>query len=83
MIAFLILLTLIIANKLFKVESIIYYLLSGMCLWYFIHLSGVHSTISGILLSITIPSKVYSYKKSTLERMQYFLLYPVLVKIPI
>lgn len=73
MIAFLILLTLIIANKLFKVESIIYYLLSGMCLWYFIHLSGVHSTISGILLSITIPSKVYSYKKSTLERMQYFL----------
>ena len=73
MIAFLILLTLIIANKLFKVESIIYYLLSGMCLWYFIHLSGVHSTISGILLSIAIPSKAYSYKKSTLERMQYFL----------
>lgn len=73
MIGFLILLTLIIANKLFKVESIIYYLLSGMCLWYFIHLSGVHSTISGILLSIAIPSKAYSYKKSTLERMQYFL----------
>ena len=73
MIGFLILLTLIIANKLFKVESIIYYLLSGMCLWYFIHLSGVHSTISGILLSITIPSKAYSYRKSTLERMQYFL----------
>ena len=73
MIGFLILLILIIANKLFKVESIIYYLLSGMCLWYFIHLSGVHSTISGILLSIAIPSKAYSYKKSTLERMQYFL----------
>ena len=73
MIAFLILLTLIIANKLFKIESIIYYLLAGMCLWYFIHLSGGHSTISGILLSIAIPSKTYSYKKSTLERMQYFL----------
>ena len=73
MIGLLILLTLIIANKLFKVESIIYYLLSGMCLWYFIHLSGVHSTISGILLSIAIPSKTYSYKKSTLERMQCFL----------
>lgn len=73
MIGLLILLTLIIANKLFKIESIIYYLLAGMCLWYFIHLSGVHSTISGILLSIAIPSKTYSYKKSTLERMQCFL----------
>ena len=73
MIGLLILLTLIIANKLFKIESIIYYLLAGMCLWYFIHLSGVHSTISGILLSIAIPSKTYSYKKSTLERIQCFL----------
>ncbi|MBQ6631972.1 MAG: Na+/H+ antiporter NhaA, partial [Romboutsia sp.] len=73
MFALSILLTLIIANKVFKVENIIYYLLSGMCLWYFIHLSGVHSTISGILLSITIPSKYYSYRQSVLERMQRIL----------
>ncbi len=73
MFALSIFLTLIIANKVFKVESIIYYLLSGMCLWYFIHLSGVHSTISGILLSITIPSKYYSYRQSVLERMQRIL----------
>ncbi|WP_296648946.1 Na+/H+ antiporter NhaA [Romboutsia sp. 13368] len=71
--AFLILLTLIIANKFFKVESIIYYLLSGICLWYFIHLSGVHSTISGILLAIAIPSKSYSCRQSVLERMQRIL----------
>ena len=65
--------TLIIANKLFKIESIIYYLISGMCLWYFIHLSGVHSTISGILLAIAIPSKSYSCKESTLDRLQKLL----------
>ena len=73
MFALSILLTLIIANKVFKVESIIYYLLSGLCLWYFVHLSGVHSTISGILLAITIPSKSYSCRQSALERMQRIL----------
>ena len=73
MFALSILLTLIIANKVFKVESIIYYLLSGLCLWYFVHLSGVHSTISGILLAIAIPSKSYSCRQSVLERMQRIL----------
>ena len=72
-ISFAILLTLIIANKLFKVESITYYLISGLCLWYFVHLSGVHSTISGIILAIAIPSKSYTCKKSTLDRLQCLL----------
>ena len=72
-ISFAIFITLIIANKLFKIESIVYYLIGGLCLWYFIHLSGVHSTISGIILAISIPSKTYSVKKSTLERLQYIL----------
>lgn len=72
-ISFVILITLIIANKLFKIESIIYYLISGLCLWYFVHLSGVHSTISGIILAIAIPSKSYTCRKSTLDRLQYLL----------
>lgn len=53
-----------IGNKLFKVESVLYYLLLGMCLWYFIHLSGVHSTLSGILLAISIPTSSYKKKYS-------------------
>ena len=72
-ISFAIFITLIIANKLFKIESIIYYLISGLCLWYFVHLSGLHSTISGIILAITIPSKSYTYRKSTLDRLQCIL----------
>lgn len=72
-ISFAIFITLIIANKLFKIESIIYYLISGLCLWYFVHLSGLHSTISGIILAITIPSKSYTCRKSTLDRLQCIL----------
>lgn len=72
-ISFVIFITLIIANKLFKIESIIYYLISGLCLWYFVHLSGLHSTISGIILAITIPSKSYTCRKSTLDRLQCIL----------
>lgn len=72
-ISFAILITLIIANKIFKIESIIYYLISGLCLWYFVHLSGIHSTISGIILAIAIPSKSYTCRKSTLDRLQCLL----------
>ncbi|HSQ90211.1 Na+/H+ antiporter NhaA [Romboutsia sp.] len=71
-IAFVIVLLLIIANKVFKVYSVTYYLLSGLCLWYFIYLSGVHCTISGILLAITIPTS-HSTGISTLERLQRIL----------
>lgn len=72
-IALIILATLCIANKIFNVESITYYLIGGCCLWYFIHLSGIHSTISGILLTLAIPSKPKINNISTLERLQRFL----------
>lgn len=64
--------TLIIANKFFNIQSIPYYLVSGICLWYFIYLSGIHSTISGILLALTIPSSNH-FGVSPLERLQMIL----------
>ena len=69
-IAICVLFTLYIGNKVFKVESTSYYLISGLCLWYFIHLSGIHSTISGILLALVIPSKSNTSKISCLEKLQ-------------
>lgn len=72
LIALLILIVLIIANLVFKIDSVTYYLISGIFLWYFVHLSGIHSTISGILLAIAIPSNQRK-RISTLEKLQHIL----------
>ena len=39
-----------------KVKVLPPYLILGIALWYFMHHSGIHATISGILLAFTIPA---------------------------
>ena len=73
-----------ISNKVFKIESVVYYLLFGIILWYFIHLSGIHSTLSGILLATTIPTKSSKKNFSTSYNIsKYFNLINNLIIIPL
>ena len=45
---------LLILNRL-KVYSLIPYLIGGVCMWYFMLHSGIHATITGVLLAFAIP----------------------------
>jgi len=65
-------LTLLIINK-FGVKKFAPYLLIGLFLWYFTHESGIHSTISGVLLALTIPHQVHEKDFSLLLKLEHIL----------
>ncbi|MGV8915826.1 MAG: Na+/H+ antiporter NhaA [Kaistella sp.] len=60
-----------------KFTKHIYYLIPGIFLWYFMHHSGIHATIAGVLLAFTIPTNVSSTEISPLEKLEQKLHMPV------
>ena len=65
---------LIIFNRL-NIRSFIPYLIVGIFLWDFTHSSGIHATIAGVLLALTIPHKdkknKNSHKNSMLIKLEH------------
>lgn len=66
---------LLILNKI-KVKSLIPYIIGGIVMWFFMLHSGVHPTITGVLLAFTIPFGKGD-KKSPSYSLQHFLHKPV------
>lgn len=66
---------LLLLNRL-KVKNLIPYLVGGVVMWYFMYNSGVHATITGVLLAFAIPFG-NGDKKSTSYVLQHFLHKPV------
>ncbi|TDD99579.1 Na+/H+ antiporter NhaA [Flavobacterium cellulosilyticum] len=66
---------LLILNRM-KVYSLIPYLIGGVIMWYFMLNSGVHATITGVLLAFAIPFGD-GKKKSSSYKLQHFLHKPV------
>ncbi|MEG2786932.1 MAG: Na+/H+ antiporter NhaA [Romboutsia sp.] len=55
-----------------KVDKITPYIVVGLILWFFVYSSGVHATISGVLVAMAIPSKKLTVSKAPmLERLEH------------
>jgi len=60
----------------FNVKKLVFYIIPGLFLWYFIHHSGIHATIAGVLLALTIPTNPVK-EASPLERLEHSVQVPV------
>ena len=70
-----ILLVLFILNRM-KIRNLIPYLIGGVIMWYFMLNSGIHATITGVLLAFVIPFGDGS-EKSVSYQLQHYLHKPV------
>ena len=61
---------LIAINK-FNINKFLPYLLVGVFLWEFTHQSGIHATIAGVLLALTIPHDKKNKNKSLLLKLEH------------
>lgn len=59
-----------------KIHNLIPYLIGGFIMWYFMLNSGVHATITGVLLAFVIPFGDGS-KQTSSHKLQHFLHKPV------
>jgi NhaA family Na+:H+ antiporter len=71
-------LLLFVLNRLFRVMSLIPYLLGGALMWFLMLESGIHATIAGVMLAFTIPfSHTDNDLKSPSHRLEDLLHKPV------
>lgn len=76
--AFGVLMWLVIMNRM-GITSLVFYIIPGLFMWYFIHHSGIHATIAGVLTAVTIPLTVKGKGRnaSPLLKLEHALVVPV------
>ncbi|MBO9571721.1 MAG: Na+/H+ antiporter NhaA, partial [Chitinophagaceae bacterium] len=58
---------LLVAFNRLKIRLLPFYIIPGLFIWYFIHHSGIHATIAGVITAIAIPG----------DKLEHYLLKPV------
>lgn len=69
-------LAILIAMNRMNIQNPYLYLIPGVFIWYFVHHSGIHATIAGVLVAMTIPTNDTAVE-SPLERLEHALVKPV------
>lgn len=70
------LLALLVAFNRQGVKNLLFYLIPGILIWYFVHHSGIHATIAGVLTAMTLPT-TEGNEESPLEKLEHALTKPV------
>lgn len=70
-----IIILLILMNR-FGVKKLVFYIIPGIFLWHFVHHSGIHATIAGVILALTIPTNPVK-EASPLEKLEHIIVRPV------
>lgn len=71
-----VMLLLVIFNKM-GIRSLAFYIIPGLFIWYFVHHSGIHATIAGVLTALAIPMTTKGDKESPLLTLEHALVIPV------
>lgn len=58
------------------IKNLAAYLIPGVFIWYFVHHSGIHATIAGVLTAFAIPTTPDA-TESPLEKLEHWLVRPV------
>lgn len=76
--AFVVFAILLMLNHYFRVMALLPYLLGGSVMWFLMLKSGVHATITGVMLAFAIPfSAIAEDQSSPSHRLEHFLHKPV------
>jgi len=59
------------------IKNLAFYLIPGILMWYFVHHSGIHATIAGVLTAFAIPAQAGRTKHPPLETLAHSLSQPV------
>lgn len=70
-------LAVLFALNYFKVLRFAFYLIPGLLLWFFVLKSGVHATIAGVLLAMTIPLEQVDDLEHAMYKYVNYLIMPI------
>ncbi len=49
------------------------YMICGLILWWFVHMSGIHATVAGVAVALTIPARPHIKSEKLTDRVQKLL----------
>jgi len=63
-------LTLLIGVNRMGITNGFVYTILGVILWAYVHASGLHATLAGLLLAFTVPAKTYLHQSSFIDKLR-------------